>query len=126
MSRAIVVGMNPSQAKTSGTMKKLNSWMTALGVEYFGFINVSSEEGVYNRKSVCYTRLSTAINTDVPVLALGGEASTVLKKIGISHFKLPHPSGRNRLLNDKNFEASCLEECRQYIVAYSAPVKQPL
>lgn len=49
------------------------------------------------------------------IVALGGFASKVLDKLGVEHFKLPHPSPRNRLLNDKEFERSELERCREYI-----------
>lgn len=57
-----------------------------------------------------------------PVVALGNSVSSVLSRLGVEHFKMPHPSGRNRLLNDPVFEMMKLCECREYIEAYSAPV----
>lgn len=53
--------------------------------------------------------------TPIKVIALGGFASQVLHKLGVEHFKLPHPSGRNRLLNDRNYEAEQLKLCREYL-----------
>jgi hypothetical protein len=50
-----------------------------------------------------------------PVVALGNEASRALDQLGVSHFKLPHPSGRNRQINDKAFISKKLEECKRYI-----------
>ena len=50
------------------------------------------------------------------VIALGQKAANYLKKAGINNFFiLPHPSGRNRLLNDKAFVRMKLGACRQYV-----------
>lgn len=50
------------------------------------------------------------------VVALGQKSATYLKKSGINQFFiLPHPSGRNRLLNDKAFVRMKLGTCRRYI-----------
>src|SRR5665213_2208169 len=52
----------------------------------------------------------------IKVIALGGEAKKYLLKAGIEEFfVLPHPSGRNRLLNDEKFVKKTLEQCRDYI-----------
>jgi len=48
-------------------------------------------------------------------VALGDNASKVLKQNGIPHFKLPHPSGRNRLTNDSKLINLKLDACRNYI-----------
>lgn len=49
------------------------------------------------------------------VIALGNNASKFLTSHNISHFKLPHPSGRNRQINDKTFIALQLELAKIYI-----------
>lgn len=49
------------------------------------------------------------------VVALGDVASKALEKEGTPHFKLPHPSGRNRQINDKEFIAKKLEECKNWL-----------
>lgn len=50
------------------------------------------------------------------VIALGQKAATYLNKAGIkNYFTLPHPSGRNRLLNDKKFVKIKLSACKKYI-----------
>ena len=48
-------------------------------------------------------------------IALGNEAAKVLSEYKLDHFKLPHPSGRNRKLNDPNFIDSELAECYDYL-----------
>lgn len=50
-----------------------------------------------------------------PVVALGEVASRALTKSGIKHFKLPHPSGNNRLINNKEFIADKLSDCKEWI-----------
>ena len=49
------------------------------------------------------------------VLALGNFPSSALDKINVSHYKLPHPSGLNRKLNDKHYELSMLKDLRNYL-----------
>lgn len=53
-----------------------------------------------------------------PVIALGEEASRALTKSNIKHFKLPHPSGRNRILNDKSFVMKKLIECKKWLTEW--------
>lgn len=52
----------------------------------------------------------------IRVIALGQKAASYLMKAGVKqHFLLPHPSGKNRLLNDKEFVKLKLAACRNYI-----------
>jgi len=62
----------------------------------------------FNRESM----LTVDSSGDVYV-ALGNNASRAL--YGIPHFKLPHPSPKNRKLNDKEFIASELQKCYSYL-----------
>lgn len=48
-------------------------------------------------------------------IALGNEAAKVLDEHKLSYFKLPHPSGRNRKLNDPKFIDSELSKCYSYL-----------
>ena len=52
---------------------------------------------------------------DCIYISLGAKASKSLQKFEIEHFALPHPSGKNRKLNDKRFVSQCLMECREWI-----------
>jgi hypothetical protein len=49
------------------------------------------------------------------VVALGNKASERLKKKGIEHKKLPHPSPLNRILNNKKVLDKQLKEVYSYI-----------
>ena len=49
------------------------------------------------------------------VIALGNKASEYLSSIELSHFKLPHPSGRNRKINDKQWLNKELKQCKEWL-----------
>ena len=49
------------------------------------------------------------------VIALGSTASKRLNNLGVKHYKLPHPSPRNRLLKNKEFINKQIKECYRYI-----------
>lgn len=70
-------------------------------------------ENSHNAKSI--RKIKYYHNLNYKVVALGNKASDRLTKMGIEHFKLPHPSGRNRKLNDPKFIDSELEKCNNYI-----------
>jgi uracil-DNA glycosylase len=59
--------------------------------------------------------LSVAYRYNLKIIALGNNASKALGKV--PHFKLPHPSGKNRKLNDKKWLAEQLEAARMYVEA---------
>ena len=50
----------------------------------------------------------------VLVIAQNPGPGQALAKININHFKLPHPSGLNRKLNDKVYVQKILSECKEY------------
>jgi len=50
------------------------------------------------------------------IIALGEEAALALTDNGIvNYFKLPHPSGRNRKLNNKKYVEDVLQKCKTWI-----------
>jgi hypothetical protein len=117
----IVVGMNPSNRSTgnkvhkNSTFDRLDKWADALGVQHFSFINLFDyAKDTPTIKDVDFQSLQVTKQYD-KVIALGGLASTALNKIDVPHFKLPHPSPRNRLLNDKAFEKRILKQCKDYL-----------
>ena len=54
------------------------------------------------------------------VIALGNEAAKALTKENIPHLKIPQPSGKNYLLNDKKTVDKFLKQCRDYIGEHNA------
>lgn len=119
--RIIVIGMNPSRIlsiknKETFTFKKLKHWMNNLGVKYFSFSNVNENIDHISLSKVDFSRLNTITSDYDRVIALGNFASDALHKIRVNHFKLPHPSPRNRLLNDKDYENKILQQCKEYLI----------
>lgn len=117
-SKVLIVGLNPSgkPVRKNSTFDKLYKWSDALSIEYFSFINAFDyEKKDPNASDIDYNSLSEACNGYEKIIALGNLASGALNKLGVHHFKMPHPSPRNRLLNDKTFETNILDECKHYL-----------
>lgn len=49
------------------------------------------------------------------VICLGNKSSDLLGKHGVHHYKLPHPSGLNRKLNDGKWLDKQLRECKKWL-----------
>ena len=121
--RVIIVGANPSNTPTpvagrlrkDSTFDKLERWSNELRIEHFGFINAAQKRGVVKQWDVDYAFLSQCLKGHTKILALGGFPSEALRRLNISHHKLPHPSPRNRAWNDKSYEARVISECKEYL-----------
>jgi uracil-DNA glycosylase len=106
--------MKPDAAPFRGAYceARLQEWLKALGIE---------THIICNRTDNTFTALKTLLlaytmyeqRHNIRVIALGNEASKALGDI--PHFKLPHPSGRNRQLNDKEFIAEKLKQCQTWL-----------
>ena len=113
MDKVIIVGQNPSAVEKSGTFKKLDQWTAEWKLNSgYDFMNCSDEVG--QKYTIDYDSLKVTSKYD-KVIALGNVASNSLKKLNIDHFKMPHPSGLNRQLNDKEFEKKKIKECYNYL-----------
>ena len=118
----LIVGINPSSSKSISpciTLKRLYGWADALSIQFFSFVNCIGRPGPYSHRDVDYELLLACVEGYDKVIALGGFPSRALDKIGVDHFMLPHPSGLNRKLNDKEYEKRILEECDAYIKSSS-------
>lgn len=123
----IFVGSNPSNKNDStqyafkGTPsgERLEEWIQILGIGTCGMTNITEMITPGNRPPKVsefeLDKLSKALVGFRVVIALGNTASKALTKIDVEHFKLPHPSPRNRMLNNKEFIRRQLRECRKYI-----------
>ena len=111
--------MNPSGVdgvKKNSTLDRLNKWMDKLGIQHYSFMNTieKAADKVYHG-DVDPIRLRFASSGYTKVVALGGFASESLVKARINHFKMPHPSPRNRLLNDKKYEKDMIKQMKHYL-----------
>jgi len=91
--------------------------MDELGILRYSFVNAQQERGRFSPTDEDLRFLVDIFETtayDV-VLSLGNDSSRTLRRIGVEHFALPHPSGLNRRLNDLDFVRAILNRCKEYI-----------
>jgi uracil-DNA glycosylase len=118
--KVLIVGQNPGNNPRAAkfrnhTIDRLNQWCDELGITHYGFVNAVTHQGECKIKDVDFARLKECVNGQVAVIALGVFASKCLEIINRSHFRLPHPSPRNRLMNDKEFIKNALTECKEFL-----------
>jgi uracil-DNA glycosylase family 4 len=116
--RILFLGSNPSNKATSNEAftvdtasgRTLKSWIQDIEGTIF-IDNIVSQKTKNNRplhqEEIARAQASLLkriqeINPD-RLVALGKSASNVLKNLNLKHFEMPHPSGRNRKLNDKSY-----------------------
>ena len=115
--------MNPSsypspidgKLKKNHTFDRLNKWFSFAGVNHFSFVNCSDKVGEIKYFDVDYPTLEGCLKYHTKVFALGGFASTVLKRLNKTHIMLPHPSPRNRKFNDPKYEPLVMEQLKEYM-----------
>lgn len=110
--------MNPSKAegvRKNSTLDRLNKWMDKLGIQNYSFMNTIDKCDKVSHADIDHIKLREVSNGYSKVVALGGFASESLHKARINHFKMPHPSPRNRLLNDKNYEKDMIIKMKHYL-----------
>lgn len=133
LTKVIFVGSNPSRASDTPSIPfletrsgdVLRSWVKLLGVHCYRFVNVSDRVTEGNRplrkREVLYDTLARQLQGDFFIIALGNTAASALTRVGRSHFKLPHPSPKNRRLNDRRGVLEALRDCRRWLERQKAP-----
>ena len=82
--------------------------------EWIESIIATSDYMVINRVDEYFKEcVNSHVKRGNPVIALGNAASKALKDI--PHFKLPHPSGLNRKLNNKRALRRQLDRARMFV-----------
>lgn len=112
----VFVGDKPSRLNTDparafiGTpsFRNLARWIDLLDISNYALVNSWTHD---DQVQICQY-----VNTGTKkFVALGNNASKVLQELGIEHVKLPHPSPRNRKLNDRSFIDLELDKCYNYL-----------
>jgi len=136
MMKILFVGQNPSKynlypgvpfmgSKSGDTVLE---WLNSMNLSIYDcmFINAANKYGKISLKDVNTKQLFGLLedsNISHKVACLGNYAEkAVLKSIKgktisgiIETFKLPHPSPRNRALNDKEWVRQKLKECKEFL-----------
>lgn len=122
--KILVVGQNPgnrtfrkrdSAPNIGSSIGRLYDWMSYMNIDIYSFHNVCTQTGNVTKKDIDYELLKSVTEGYDKIVALGEFASEALKHIERDYFKLPHPSGLNRKLNDQSFVKKVLYDCKKYI-----------
>jgi len=122
MIKTIFVGDKPSprmkpKAKAfDGAVchKRLQSWINEICAHPCALFNRVDVELLIH-VNVQKRAEDAKVNLPFKFVALGNEASKFLEEQSVPHFKLPHPSGRNRKLNNKKFIEEQLILAKEYL-----------
>lgn len=119
-SSILILGQNPGNNPKAfhyknHTIDRLNKWADLLGIRHYSFMNCTDLRGTVKLKDIDFGYVQSSLVGYNKVIALGGFPSTVLDHINITHFRLPHPSPRNRVLNDKHELTKILDNCKRYL-----------
>ena len=119
-----IVADQPTAANISLTVplvgtdsyRTLLSWIAEMDVDITRVRMYNQCDGPFDNP-LSRTTLNAAIGLQqIKVIALGQKAATYLGNVGVEeYYILPHPSGLNRLLNDKEYVKNKLESCKVYI-----------
>ena len=127
----LFIGSNPSKKNIDpnvpfkGTKSEyiLNAWIKVLEVQNYTIINIFDKVTESNRPlsrreiKSCLVQLKRKLETIKydKIIALGKSASDALKILKVDHYKMYHPSPRNRMLNAKESLQNELERCKVYL-----------
>ena len=116
MIKVVFVGDEPSKTNVhpeiafvgAKCFPTLVQWIKQLPIDYYICVN-SVDTNVI-------PKIQALKDDGFKVIALGNKASYNLSNSRIEHFKLPHPSGLNRILNDKQKLAMEMLACNTYLL----------
>jgi len=125
--KILFIGSNPAMASASNKAfesdtasgRLLKTWTEGINGTFY-YENIVSEKTENNRPlkksemANAMTPLRQRINRINPdrIVALGRDAALVLSNLELKFLDMPHPSGRNRKLNDKAYAESKVAELR--------------
>lgn len=87
----------------------LLNWIARMDVSIYNIKLINSSEPTAKDDITSYAQSGGKI------IALGETAANLCEEMVVPHFKMPHPSGRNKINNDKTKIKNYLYECRKYI-----------
>ena len=109
------IGDKPSKRNVDPKVAFVGTTSYKTLLEWIYRMNLSVNDiMLYNAKAFIQD-VQDEVNEDDFVVALGREASTLLEHYHIPHHKIPHPSGLNRMLNDKKQVNEFLKGCKEYV-----------
>lgn len=126
----LFVGSNPSQASTCdaafhGSTRSsaiLTSWCKNLDaiLMHTNVLDKKTDDNRPLKKSEISANLDdlrSKIDSIKPdrLVALGKTAAAALQLLGVDFYEMPHPSGRNRMLNDPSYVAEKVRGLTEFV-----------
>lgn len=128
--KILILGRNPSRTNISPDIpfigapcyKRIKDWVEYLTHSSRLFVagNCTNSLNAKFNKFTIPTYASTLKSSCVAqnincVVALGNDSARVCEVANMKYFKLPHPSGLNRLVNNREKIKEALRACDEYI-----------
>ena len=131
--KVIFVGSNPSEKSPdlgafhpkTQSGKRLQQWIEEAGISEAVSLNISNSKTTKNKPlttleaaDLSYdleNRIRNHMEAGTKVVALGNTAEFALSYTDLEFLSMPHPSGRNRKLNDKVYANEQLEKLKKYV-----------
>ncbi len=118
MIKIVFVGDEPSKTNVDPDIAfvgakcfdRLVDWIAILKPDYYICLNSNTDNDTF--------KIGRLAESNFKIVALGDKASKRLSDYDVEHFKLPHPSGLNRKLNDKTYVEAQLWACKQWLTDY--------
>jgi len=122
----VVIGSNPSSKSIDKTPFSLSTRSGRTIREWFcditdvHYVNVSDEPTEYNKPlksseiNSCLQTLKTKLKNADKIITVGKTADKACCLLNLDHFVMPHPSGRNRILNDHSRIATMVAKLRTW------------
>jgi len=124
MSNILFVGDKPSNSNLNlkvpfvGTRsyKTLLSWIADMELDITHIALANQDYLVVNELGcILYHNSTVGKKRRTKVVTLGSAAAKKAQDLGLQSFALPHPSGLNRKLNDKQRLSEELERCKTWL-----------
>lgn len=115
MINVIFVGEKPSKTNVLSTVpfvgarsfKTLLAWIKLIDPDYYLVYNADDDKKMFEIEALSANGFK--------VIALGDIASKTLFERGIRHYHMPHPSSKNRKLNDPRQVEQAINLARSYV-----------
>lgn len=90
-------------------------WEMDINISDVTLLNQNKLDINYVNGDVYYDRTFIDNECNITFIALGKKAAEKLDGSYVRFFDLPHPSGRNRKLNDKKYVKQILKQCKEWL-----------
>ena len=115
MIKVVFVGDEPSKLNISENIPFVGAKCFKTLVEWIKFILPDYYVCLNSKHPLFFQDIQDLANSGFKIIALGINASKVLKSYNLGHHKMDHPSGLNRKLNDKHYTAEMLIKAFRYV-----------